>query len=73
MMEDFDINFHKNFLKENGYTIIHNVYNIDEINEYKDEFFKWYNSIEDLDYLHNTIHGNGILKFLKEDIKDLLG
>ncbi len=64
-MEDFDINFHKNFLKENGYTIIHNVYNVKEINEYKDEFFKWYNNIEDLDYLHNTIHGNGIFKFFE--------
>ena len=29
-------------LKENGYTIIHNVYNKDEISKYKAEFFKWY-------------------------------
>ncbi len=30
-------------LKENGYTIINNVYDQNEINEYKHEFFNWYN------------------------------
>ena len=52
-------------LQENGYTIINNVYNQNEIDEYKEEFFKWYNNIENLDYLHKTIHVNGIFKLFE--------
>ena len=47
-------------LQENGYTIIHNVYNKDEISEYKAEFFKWYKHVE---HLHSIIHSNGICKY----------
>ena len=47
-------------LKENGYTIIHNVYNKDEISKYKAEFFKWYKHVE---HLHSIIHSNGICKY----------
>lgn len=59
-----NINIENNIkeLKENGYTIIHNVYNKDEIYEYKYEFFNWFNNTEDLEYLHDQIHGNGIFK-----------
>ena len=58
----FDMDYHKKHLQENGYTIINNVYDQNEINEYKDEFFNWYNNTENLKDLHTIIHGNGIFK-----------
>ena len=61
-MSKFDMNYHKKHLQENGYTIINNVYNEKEIEEYKYEFFNWYNNTENLKYLHNVIHVNGIFK-----------
>ena len=48
-------------LEENGYTIIHNVYNTEEIEEYKKEFFNWYKNTKNVEELHQIIHGNGIL------------
>jgi hypothetical protein len=52
-------------LRENGYTIIHNIFNKDEIHEYRDEFFKWYKSAYDVEYLHSIIHSNGIFKYFQ--------
>tara|TARA_B100000287_G_scaffold387029_1_gene395307 strand:- start:35 stop:955 length:921 start_codon:yes stop_codon:yes gene_type:complete len=52
-------------LKENGYVIIPNVLNIDEINTAKQLFINWKNSIPNLDKLHNTIDHHGIFKFLE--------
>ena len=52
-------------LEENGYTIIHNVYNNEEIEEYKREFFDWYKNTTDVEKLHQVIHGNGIFKYFE--------
>jgi ectoine hydroxylase-related dioxygenase (phytanoyl-CoA dioxygenase family) len=52
-------------LEENGYTIIHNVYNNEEIEEYKREFFDWYKNTKDVERLHQVIHGNGIFKYFE--------
>jgi hypothetical protein len=52
-------------LEENGYTIIHNVYNNEEIQEYKNEFFRWYKNTKDVERLHQVIHGNGIFKYFE--------
>jgi ectoine hydroxylase-related dioxygenase (phytanoyl-CoA dioxygenase family) len=52
-------------LQENGYTIIHNVYNNEEIEEYKREFFNWYKNTKDVEELHPLIHGNGIFKYFE--------
>jgi len=49
-------------LQEKGYTIIPNIINEEEINEYLIEFNKWMNGIYDSDYLHNKIHYHGIFK-----------
>ena len=49
-------------LKEEGYTIINNVYNEYEIKEYWDEFNKWRNINYELDYIHSLIDYNGIYK-----------
>ena len=56
------IEFYKNELQENGYTVIPNVYNDEEIQEYHNEFNKWMNSVENLPELHDTIDFNGIFK-----------
>ena len=61
-MDEFNMNYHKKYLEENGYTIINNVYNQEEINEYKKEFYNWYNNTENLKDLHTIIHSNGIFK-----------
>jgi hypothetical protein len=53
---------YKNELLKNGYTIIPNVYSKEEIDEYKNLFYKWYNNIENLKILHDTIDFNGIFK-----------
>jgi ectoine hydroxylase-related dioxygenase (phytanoyl-CoA dioxygenase family) len=52
-------------LEENGYTIIHNVYTNEEIEEYKREFFDWYKNTKDVEKLHQVIHGNGIFKYFE--------
>ena len=49
-------------LNEEGYTIIHNVYNKEEISEYWNEFNSWQNSIPEIIFMHNTIDFNGIYK-----------
>tara|TARA_B110000444_G_C18727280_1_gene541527 strand:- start:162 stop:1046 length:885 start_codon:yes stop_codon:yes gene_type:complete len=49
-------------LKELGYTIIHNVYNEEEIIEYWKEFNLWHTNVPKLEELHNLIDFNGIFK-----------
>ena len=49
-------------LKEDGYTIIHNVYNENEIAEYWKEFNLWHTNIPELKKLHDLIDFNGIYK-----------
>ena len=49
-------------LKEEGYTIIHNVYNKEEILEYWKEFNLWHTNVPELEELHNLIDFNGIFK-----------
>ena len=61
-MEEKNIEYYKNELLEKGYTIIPNVYNKNEINEYKNEFNKWRKNVPDLDKLHSKIDFNGIFK-----------
>jgi len=52
-------------LEKNGYAIIPNVLNKEEINEYINEFNKWRNRIDNLDELHNRIDYNGIFKYFE--------
>jgi len=54
---------HKEDLKENGYTIFRNLLDLDEINEYKNEFYKWFNKVPHLKKLHSMIDFNGIFKY----------
>jgi hypothetical protein len=60
--ETYDISSYKDALKKNGYTIIPNVYNNKEINEYIDLFNKWHNDVPNLTDLHSLIDYNGIYK-----------
>jgi len=60
----YDIDISNNILElqNKGYTIIPNVYNEEEITEYKMEFFEWYYNVPYLNYLHYIIDFNGIFK-----------
>ena len=51
----------KEELNTNGYIILRNILNDDEIQEYKNEFFNWYNMLQKK--LHNIIEYNVIFKF----------
>ena len=53
----------KNKLENTGYCIVLNILNTEELNEYKNEFMKWYNSIPNLEVLHNKIDPHGIFKY----------
>lgn len=55
----------KSELEENGYCVVPNVYNSEEIEEYRNEFFKWYKNTENVEELHTIIHGNGIFKYFE--------
>ncbi len=57
-----DISNHILDLSNNGYTIIPNVYNEQEIIEYWNEFNKWHEKVPDLTYHHDLIDFNGIYK-----------
>lgn len=54
---------YKKDLLENGYVIIPNVLNNEEIEEALQLFYKWKNSIIDIDKIHNIIDPHGIFKF----------
>ncbi len=47
----------------NGYCIIPNILTQEEIDQSKQMFYDWKNSIKDHDYLHNAINPHGIYKF----------
>lgn len=53
----------KSDFEENGYVVIPNIINSDEIREYITEFNKWMDSIPDMDKLHLLINSNGIFKY----------
>ena len=55
---------YKQDLFNNGYVIIPNVLNINEVNKAKELFFKWKKSIPNFDdKIHNTINPYGVFKF----------
>ena len=58
-----DISNHKLDLSINGYTVIPNVFDENEINEYWTEFNKWRENVPQLDELHYIIESNGIYKY----------
>ena len=39
------------YVEENGYCVVPNVYNSEEIDEYKKEFFNWYKNTENIEEL----------------------
>jgi len=57
-----DISNHIFDLSQNGYTIIPNVYNQQEIIQYWDEFNKWHELVPELTRHHELIDFNGIYK-----------
>ena len=61
-IENLDLNFYIDQLKEKGYVIIPQIYDEKEINNYRNEFTKWRENVKDLDYLHSKIDFNGIFK-----------
>lgn len=63
MDNNFDIDIYINDLSDNGYTIIPNVFNKEEIEEYRSEFDKWMIDVPDLAEIHNLIDSNGIFKY----------
>tara|TARA_Y100000816_G_scaffold249376_1_gene198920 strand:- start:102 stop:986 length:885 start_codon:yes stop_codon:yes gene_type:complete len=50
-------------LKSKGYTVVKNIINDIEIQEYEKEFNNWLNSNPDIYKLHDVIEGYGIFKF----------
>ena len=50
-------------LRENGYVVITGVLNLDEVNEAKEMFYNWKNSIPEFEKFHNTVNPHGIFKF----------
>ena len=55
-------------LNENGYCIIPNMLNPDEIFKAKELFYEWYNSLENIDFIHNKLNPHNIFKFLEDQI-----
>ena len=53
----------KTQLQQDGYVIIPDVYNQTEIDEYKKEFFDWYNKVDGLKEFHDEISAHGIFKY----------
>lgn len=50
-------------LNKNGYCVIKNILNPDEIFEAKEMFYDWYDSIENIDYIHSKLNPHNIFKF----------
>ena len=55
-------NIKKDF-EENGYVVIPDILTPKEITECRNEFFKWLNSIPNLNEIHKIIDFNGIFKY----------
>jgi len=53
---------HKKDLAEKGYTIFKNLLSVEEVDEYKKEFYKWLDIVPELKKLHSMIDFNGIFK-----------
>lgn len=53
----------KEQLNTNGYCIIKNILNPNEIFKAKELFYDWYNSIDNFDYIHSKINPHNIFKF----------
>jgi len=62
---NINMNYIKQKFQNSGYTVIPNVLDKSEIDEYIFEFNKWKNSIDNLDQLHNTIDYHGIFKYFE--------
>jgi hypothetical protein len=63
LLESLIIELYITKLREYGYVVIPNVLTDTEVDEAKTLFFKWKNSIPDLDKFHNTADPHGIFKF----------
>jgi len=59
-MDKVDI---KKSLEENGYCIIENVLNPNEIFKAKELFHDWYDSVPNLDFFHTKMNPHGIFKY----------
>lgn len=53
----------KENLEQNGYCVIENMLNPNEIFEAKELFYDWYDSIDNFDYIHSKINPHNIFKF----------
>jgi len=62
-IKNLALQIYKIELKENGFVIIPNSINEDEIQKALALFFKWKNSIPNIDKFHNNINPHGIFKF----------
>tara|TARA_X000000368_G_scaffold226885_1_gene179072 strand:+ start:4323 stop:5201 length:879 start_codon:yes stop_codon:yes gene_type:complete len=54
---------HKKDLAEKGYTIFKNLLSVEEVDEYKKEFYKWLDIVPELKKLHSMINFSGIFKY----------
>ena len=53
----------KKNLEQNGYCIIENILNPNEIFNAKELFYDWYDSIHNFDYIHSKINPHNIFKY----------
>lgn len=53
----------KENLEKNGYCIIENMLNPNEVFQAKELFYDWYDSIDNFDYVHSKINPHNIFKF----------
>lgn len=60
---DFFVDKHISELENNGYTVIHNVIDNQEIITAKNMFYSWKNTIPDHDRIHPAVNPHGIYKF----------
>ena len=50
-------------LEENGYCVIKNILNPNEIFQAKEMFYDWYNSVPNIDFTHSKLNPHNIFKF----------
>lgn len=53
----------KENLEKNGYCVIENILNPNEIFKAKELFYDWYDSIDNFDYIHSKINPHNIFKY----------
>ena len=61
--KNLDIIKYKLKLQQDGYVVIPDVYTQSEIDEYKKEFFDWYNNVDNLIEFHDDVDNHGIFKY----------